>query len=242
MPSTLQVHPSLEIDTSVPRKNESLRHWAAKAAIVEQLRSNPSCTGEIETEKKTSDLIGDIRCELTESPPDIPQQFVVEVETPQSSKDRLRATTHHLRFGYDVYWVFTLEANAARRNTESTLEEHMSRRPSLGVISLEEGELSLGLPITWDDFSFPEPFLGRHEIYIPTYDRYEEFFDHGDFLIDGERAAIYRRPGSGKIYVSWSVDDQQQTLPQEPTWDIDTLLHRIRTGDVQRVSPVRGPP
>jgi hypothetical protein len=123
MASSVDVHPTLQLDHAVERKNESQRHWAIKAAISEKLRSNPACVGAIETEKKTSDLIGDIRCQLSESPSEMPEEFVVEIETAASNKDRLRATIDHLKFGYAVYWVFTVDAHAARRETEALLEE-----------------------------------------------------------------------------------------------------------------------
>jgi len=118
MSSLVDIHPTLQLDHTVERKNESHKHWAIKAAISDKLRSDPACVGTIETEKKTSDLIGDIRCQLSESPPDMPQRFVVEIETAASNKDRLRATIDHLRFGYAVYWVFTVDAYEARRETE----------------------------------------------------------------------------------------------------------------------------
>jgi Transposase and inactivated derivatives len=114
------------LDHTVERKNESHQHWAIKAAISNKLNSNSACVGDIETEKKTSDLIGDIRCQLSESPADMPERFAVEIETCASNKDRLRATIDHLRFGYAVYWVFTVDAHEDRRKTENLLDEYMS--------------------------------------------------------------------------------------------------------------------
>lgn len=242
MSSLVDIHPTLQLDHTVERKNESHKHWAIKAAISDKLHSDPACVGTIETEKKTSDLIGDIRCQLSESPPDMPQRFVVEIETAASNKDRLRATIDHLRFGYAVYWVFTVDAYEARRETEDLLDEFMTSTPSLGVASLADGELAFGTPIVWDEFSPPDPWLGSHELYVPTYDRYVAFFSHGDFTVDGNRVTIYRQPGSGKLYASRYHQNGQQTLPDRFPWKKDEFLKKIREGEIERVSPVRGPP
>ena len=126
MSNLVDIHPTVRLDHTVERKNESHQHWAIKAAISNKLNSNSACVGDIETEKKTSDLIGDIRCQLSESPADMPERFAVEIETCASNKDRLRATIDHLRFGYAVYWVFTVDAHEDRRKTENLLDEYMS--------------------------------------------------------------------------------------------------------------------
>ncbi|MFC7230562.1 hypothetical protein ACFQMM_02685 [Saliphagus sp. GCM10025308] len=242
MSSLVDIHPTLQLDHTVERKNESQQHWAIKAAISDRLHSDPACVGAIETEKKTSDLIGDIRCKLSESPPDMPHRFVVEIETPASNKDRLRATIDHLRFGYAVYWVFTIAAHEARREVEDLLAEFMTTRPSLGVASLADGELALGTPIVWDEFSSPDPWLGRHELYVPTYNRRVDCFDHGDFVVDGDRVAIFRQPGSEELYASRYLENGQQTLPERSPWQKVQFQENIREGVIERVSPVRGPP
>ncbi|WP_312908193.1 hypothetical protein [Natronosalvus caseinilyticus] len=242
MSALVDIHPTIRLDHTVERKNESQQHWAIKAAISDKLHADPSCVGAIETEKKTSDLIGDIRCHLSDSPPDMPQRSVVEIETAASNKDRLRATIDHLRFGYAVYWVFTVDAHEARRETEDLLDEFMTSTPSLGVASLADGELALGTPIVWDEFSPPDPWLGQHELYIPTYNRWGSCFDHGDFAVDGDRVAIYRQPGSGVLYASRYLENGQQTLPRHSPWKKDQFQESIREGEVERVSPVRGPP
>ncbi|MFC7018545.1 MULTISPECIES: hypothetical protein [Haloarcula] len=239
---TFTVHPAITLDSSVQQQNESEQHWAVKAAICDRLRSDPDYIGTIETEKKTSDLIGDIRCQLSESPSHMPQRFVIEVETAASNKDRLRATIGHLRFGYSVCWIFTVDAHEERRETENILEEFTTSEPSLGVASLADGELSLGTPVRWDEFSPPTPWLGRHELYIPTYNRYVNCFNHGDFKIEGNRVTIYRKPGRGQMYVSWHLENGQQTLPKRAGWDIDEFLKDVQQGKIERVSPVRGPP
>lgn len=242
MSSLVDIHPTIQLDHTVERKNESQQHWAIKAAISDRLHLDPACVGAIETEKKTSDLIGDIRCQLSESPPDMPQRSVIEIETAASNKDRLRATIDHLRFGYAVYWVFTVDADEARRETENLLDEFMTSMPSLGVASLADGELALGSPIVWDEFSPPDPWLGQHELYVPTYDRWVECFDHGDFAVDGDRVAVYRQPGSEKLYASRYLENGQQTLPEHSPWQKDQFQESIRDGEAERVSPVRGPP
>jgi hypothetical protein len=242
MPNLVDIHPTIRLDHTVERKNESQQHWAIKAAISDKFHSDSACTGAIETEKKTSDLIGDIRCQLSESPPHMPQEFVVEVETAASNKDRLRATIDHLRFGYAVYWVFTVDAHEARRETEERLDEFMTSTPSLGVVSLGDGEFSLGTPIVWDEFSPPDPWLGRHELYVPTYNRHDNCFNHGDFMIDGDRVTIYRQPGSGKLYTSQYLKNGQQTLPTPSPSKTDDFLEGIQKGEIERISPVRGSP
>jgi len=242
VPSTLTVHPAITLDSSIQQQNESEQHWAVKSAICDRLRSDPDYTGTIETEKKTSDLIADIRCQLTESPADVPQQFVVEVETSASNKDRLRATIDHLKFGFEVYWVFVADALTARRKTESILSDHMNSQPSLGVASLSDGEISLGAPIRWGEFDIPSRWLGHHELYVPTYDRGVDCFNHGDFTIDGERTTIYREHPRGRLYGSRYLDEKQQTLPEPLQQSPREFLDRLQTGDIERVSPVRGPP
>lgn len=242
MSEDLDIHPTIQLDDEVEQKNESSRHWAIKAAIVERLRSDSSIEGIVDTERKTSDLIGDVLCELSESPPGIPNRFVVEIETPSSNKDRVRATCDHLRFGYSVYWIFTKDAASARQSTEDELSEYMTTPPSFGIASLEDGRISMGSPIVWDEFSLPTPWLGRHELYIPTYDRYVSCFNHGDFEVENERVTVYRRPSSGVLFVSRYLEDGQRTLPQRASWETKEFLTGIRTGEIERVSPVEGPP
>ncbi len=242
MSGLLDIHPNLRLDYSVEQKNESRLHWAIKAAVVELLRSDAAVVGSIETERKTGELIGDIRCQLSESPPDIPQRFVVEVETPASDKERRRATLDHLRHGYAVFWVFTVDAVEDRRKTEELLGKHLSSRPSLGVASLVDGELSLGSPITWSEFEYQPPWLGDTELRIPTYDRYEDWFCHGDFDLDGRRVSIFRQPGSHELFVSHYRNDGQQTLPQRMSLSMAELRQRLREGEVVRQGPIRGPP
>ena len=235
-----EIHPRVRLDHRVERKNESVKHWAIKAAIVDLICSHPSAVGEVETEKKTSDLIADIRCNLSKSPSGVPKKFVVEIETECSTKNRLNATVDHLRFGYDVYWVFTAEALDKRETTEEILAEYMSSPLSLGVASLANGGISLGTPVTWDEFSFPSKVL-FNEIYVPTYDRWVCCYNHGDFVMDGERVTFYRPPDERVVYISRYLENGQQTLPERVTSRV-RLAKRMAKGEVERVSPVRGPP
>lgn len=242
MSNFVDIHPTIQLDPNTERKNESHHHWAIKAAIVNRFRSDPKYTGTIKTEKKTSDLIGDIRCQLTDSPPGVPHQFVVEVETEASDKDRLQSTIDHLRFGYATYWVFELAALAKRQETQERLQANMLIPPSLGVVSLPDGELTLGAPIKREEFQFPSPMMGCHEFYVPTYQRSASCFNHGDFSADGERITIYRRPGENEFYISRYLENGQQTLPQLAAPQNRDLLKRIERGEVKRIGPVRGPP
>lgn len=238
----IDIHPSLPLDPNVERQNESHHHWAIKSVIVNRLRSNPSYSGTIETEKKTSDMIADIRCQLTNSPPGVPHRFVIEIETAASNKDRVQSTIKHLRFGYSIYWVFEPEAMDARLETEGRLREYMSLPPSLGVVSLPDGELTLGAPITWEEFQFPSPMMGSHEFYVPTYQRSSSCFNHGDFSADDGRITVYRRPGDNEYYISRYLEGGQQTLPQLAHPDERDIPKQIERGVIKRVGPVQGPP
>lgn len=242
MSDIVDIHPSIQLDNSVEQKNESRLHWAVKAALVDRFRSDTAIVGTIETERKTGERIGDIRCQLSESPPELPKRFIVEIETAASNKDHHRATIDHLRHGYSVFWIFTRDALQDRRETEKLLSEHMSSRPSLGVASLVDGELSLGSAITWKEFEYQSPWLGRTEFQIPTYDRYADWYCHGDFDLDGQRVSILRQPGSHELFLSYYRDDGQQTLPQRTSLSMTELGQRIQDGDVERQGPVRGPP
>ncbi len=242
MTEWVDIHPTVNLDPLVERKNESHHHWAIKAAIVSILRSNPELVGEIETERKTGERIADIRCCLSDSPPDFPRRFAIEIETPASNKDRFQATRDHLVYGHSVYWVFTVDAIENRRTTENLLSEYLSSPPSLGVAALSDGELSLGSPITWDDFAYEPPWLARSEIYIPTYDRYKDWYCHGDFRFDDERVSIIRKPRRKELYISRYTKGGQQTLPQPSALSMEELLQRIDDGTIERESPVRGPP
>lgn len=242
MSDLLEIHPTLQLDRSIEQKNESRSHWAMKAAIVERLRSDTAIVGSIETERKTGERIGDIRCQLSESPPDLPQRFVVEVETVASDKDRYQATIDHLRHGYAVYWVFSVDAVQERQETEELLSEYLSTQPSLGVASLADGELSLGSPIKWCEFEYQSPWLGRTELRIPVRDRHADWYCHGDFKIDGRRVSVFRQPGDSELFVSQYVEDGQLTLPQRTSLSMAELRQRIREGDIERQGPIRGPP
>jgi len=98
-------------------------------------------------------------------------------------------------------------------------------------------ELSLGTPIVWDEFSPPDPWLGQHELYIPTYNRWVDWFDHGDFAVDGDRVAIFRQPNSGKMYVSRYLENGQQTLPEHfPGRKMNSLrkFERVKSNECLR--------
>jgi len=161
----------------------------------------------------------------------MPEKFVVEIETTASTKDRIRATIHHIRFGYAVFWVFTADALDSRQKTETLLDGHLMSTPSLGIASLPDGEVSLGTPITWDDFTFPTPVWGRHELYVPTYNRYESLFDHGDFILGDQQVTIYSQPTTNKLYLSRHLEDGQQTLPLRAPWKPSDLFKRIEMGE-----------
>lgn len=242
MTALVDIHPTLRLDHTVPRKNESHHHWAAKSVVVDVLRSDPALVGAIETEKKTGERIGDIRCCLSEAPPFMPRRFAIEIETSASDKDRHEATTDHIRHGYAVYWVFTSDAVDDRRTTERLLESYLSTPPSLGVVSLGDGELSLGSPITWEEFAYESPWLGHTELRIPTYDRRKEWYAHGDFRMGDKRVSILRQPGREELFASEYVGDDQQTLPKSFELSKAELQQRIQDGRAKRESPVRGPP
>jgi len=236
------IHSTIDLDQSVGRTNESVKHWAIKSAIVERFRTHPECHGTVETEKKTSDLIADVRCKFDESPPEIPENCVVEVQTAASDKDFRQATESHLRYGYAVYWVFDVNALNQRKTAEETLAEQMTSTPDLGVASLADGELTLGAPIIWEEFEFRVPLLGQREFYIPTYDRASKWYDHGEFLVNGERITIYRVANSSDYYIGQTYANGQQTLPRRSTWTRQELDRGIKEGDIRRISPVRGTP
>lgn len=242
MSRAVHIHPSIELDPTVERKGESELHWSIKAAIIHKFRSNPLCRGEVLDEKKTEELIGDVRCRFDRAPPDIPRNCVVEVQTDASDKDILRTTALHLRFGYAVYWVFDVEAINDQRDAEDVLADHMSTRPSLGIASLEDGELSLGSPVTWDSFDYAPQLHRRNELYIPTYCRKKKWFDHGEFDVDGERVTVYEVGGEATPYISTSSEEGQLTLPARSPWKREELFHEIRSGGIPRTVPVRGPP
>lgn len=236
------VHPTITLDPSVDRSNESETHWAIKSAIVDRFRTHPECRGTVETEKKTSDLIADVRCEFDETPADVPENCVVEVQTAASDKDLRRATENHLRHGYAVYWVFDVNALDQREKAEETLTEQMTTIPDFGVASLAEGEITLGAPITWEEFESRAPWLGQNELSVPTYDRASKWYDHGEFLVDSERVTIYRVAGSPDYFVGQTYKNGQQTLPRRSPWTRQELYRGIEDGEICRVSPVRGPP
>lgn len=232
----------LPLANSVTRQaGESFAHWAGKAAVVEWLETHPGIEGEIQTERKVEDLIADVRCNLTDSPPTIPEKVVIEVQTRHSSKDIVRNTRRYHRFGYCVYWVFLQNAAHKRRNAERALEDVMEPTPSLGIISLEDGELRLGQPITPTNLEEPEIRFCYNELYVPTYERFESTFDHGDFTAQGEKT-ISLISIDETLYLSEEVDATgQRTLPVKIT-GYDSCYTLFTQEDLHRASPVRGPP
>jgi len=235
---------SLELDESVPQqKKESWRHWADKAAIINWLRTNQKIKGTILAEKKVADKISDIRCECVKSPEGMPDRFVVEVQTEHADKNVLNLTQWYHRFGYAVYWVFDVHADQKRRNAEAILGEQMSGPASLGMISVGDGELQLGRPVTRESFEYnPDAPVPQVEFYIPTYDRTEHHYDHGDFEVHGDQMTIYSVDGSKEYYFSRVVDGSQRTLPQRNLLSNQELYQGIRENEITRVSPVRGAP
>lgn len=236
-------HPSrsqLELDESVPHQTkESWRHWANKAATVNWLRSH----GAIEPEKKVEDKIGDILCKCSQRPDGMPRRFVVEIPTELADKDVLKTTDRYHRFGFAVYWVFDVRAHQQRHDAETTLGEYMSSPASLGLIFVGDGELQLGQPITRERFDYtPDGRLARTEFYIPTYDRSEHHYDHGDFEVDGDRMTVYSIAGREEYYFSPVLDGGQRNLPQRALVSSAELYHGIQEGAIERVTPVRGAP
>lgn len=242
MQDWVEIDPSIRLDQRTERKNESHQHWAIKAALIDRLRSDSAYVGEIDDERKTEDLIGDIRCKLSKSPSDVPERFVIEVQTNRSDKDVVDATRRHLRFGFAVYWVYQVDAANKRREAEAALSKCMSAPPSLGVASLPEGELRLGSPIMWDEFEMQSPKMSCNELYVPTYARSAQCFNHGVFTLDGHRFTIYRFLDRDALYVSWHGSDGQQTLPQTSPWSWPELSQRLKEGELSRISPVAGRP
>lgn len=242
MDELVSIDRSIRLDQHVERKGESHLHWAIKAAIIDLIRSDPDFQGKIEDEKKTGELIADIRCVLSESPSDVPNRLVVEVQTNNSDKEVVDATRRHLRFGYAVYWVYDVDAAQKRRAAEAELSEYMSTRPSLGVASLPDGELSLGEPVTWNEFDMESPKMARNEFYVPTYDRKAPCFDHGTFQKEGHQFTIYSFLDEESLYVSWHGADDQRSLPKVPEWSWPELNRYFQEGKIKRISPVGGPP
>lgn len=232
----------LGLDYSVERqKGESWTHWAMKAAIVFWLRSHPDVTGAIETERKVEDLIADVRCEFNSAPAGIPQRCVFEAQTSHSNKDIVRATARYHRFGYSVLWLFDKDASGDRRDAERELSEYMSNTPSLGLISLEDGEIQLGQPIDPDTFESPFPKMAVNELYVPTHERKQPAFDHGDFGYCGEQLALVTV--DNELFITHKVDSAgQRTLPQPAPWTKKELSTAIFDEQLERRGPVRGPP
>lgn len=236
------VHPTIDLDLEVAQTNESKLHWSIKSAIIHRFRSNPNLNGLVEHEKKTGDLIADVRCQFDRTTQNVPKQCVVEVQTSGSNKDVVRTTAKHLKYGFAVYWVYDINAIDARERAEAQLENQMSSTPQLGVASLKEGELTLGAPITWDEFELEAPILGVSEMYVPTYHRHRPCYDYGDFLLDGDRVTIYRVKNEPGYFVSEKYDDGQHTLPMRSKRVGNRLYRGIEDESIKRISPVRGPP
>lgn len=236
------IHPTIGLDDTVDRVGESEVHWAIKAAIVNRFRTNPAYRGTVKTEKKTSDLTADVLCEFDEAPPDTPQKCVVEVQTSASDKDVLRTVEDHLRHGYAVYWVYDVDALEDREEAEETLETQINSIPSFGAAALEAGELSLGAPIIWDEFEFRTPGMGQNELYVPVHYRWEQWYNHGEFIVNGGRVMVYRVAGESEFFTSRTYDDGQQTLPRSASLEPQEFYRGIKTGEIRRASPVRGPP
>jgi hypothetical protein len=109
------------------------------------------------------------------------------------------------------------------------------------LISVEEGELQLGRPVTWQNFESSSPKLAFNELYVPTHHRKKPAFDHGDFEEKGERVSLVSI--DDQMYVASQVGENgQRTLPQPAPWNQEELSRAIRLEEVERVGPVRGPP
>lgn len=233
----------LPLDETIDQQaGESFGHWAGKAAVVEYLNRHPAVAGTVEVERKVEDLIADIRCNLTSTPPDVPEWCVIEVQTNRSTKNVLQATRRYHRFGYAVFWIFHHDAAQQRRTAEATLEEQLADPPALGRLSLSGGELDLGKPLRPGDLATQRPVLTCNEMYIPTYHRPRQAYDHGDFTIGDEgRLALLTIDDS--LYVSHEIEDTgQRTLPYPHTEDPLDIATAFRTNTITRTSPVRGPP
>lgn len=236
------VHPTIDLDLEVAQTNESKLHWSIKAAIIQRFHSNPGLDGLIQSEKKTGELIADVRCQFEQTTDTVPKQCVVEVQTSGANKDIVQATAKHLKYGYAVFWVYDIDAIDAREEAEELLENRMSSTPQLGVASLGEGELTLGAPITWDEFELGAPMFGVSEMYVPTYYRHRPCYDYGDFLLDGAEVTIYRVEDEPGYFVSKKYDNGQHTLPMRSNRIGKRLYRGLEDNSIKRISPVRGPP
>lgn len=234
----------LPLDKSIEQQEgESWTHWASKAATVKWFDEHPQFEEEsVKTEKKVEDLIADIRAEFFATPSGIPERFVVELQTRYSDKNIVQATRRYHRFGYAVFWLFDKEAARKRRDAERALTEHMTETPSLGLISVEDGEFQLGYPITSEMLTAPSTNLTFNELYVPTYERTEQAYDHGDFIhSSGDQVSILSV--DDEFCISRQVSSEgQRTLPIASSWTHQEITNAISEGELQRCGPVRGPP
>lgn len=233
----------LPIDQSVRRQEgESFVHWAGKAAVVEYLNTHDRVAGSVAVERKVEDLIADVRCTLSETPAEFPERFVVEVQTKHSKKDFLQTTRRYHRYGFAVFWIFHTDAYQQRRTAEETLADHMEVRPSLGLLSLVDGELQFGHPLEPGDLATQRPTMTCNEMYIPTYHRHRHAYDHGDFTITNDEELAIITIGD-TVHISHTIDEEgQRTLPRPLEDDPTDIASAFQSNSISRTSPVRGPP
>lgn len=188
-------------------KSESDKHLWGKAELLHRKRNeiDPWFPGTYHFEQKLADRVPD--CHVNGALRRVWIEFVVHSDQPYRVKTR-----HALRLGFDVYWVFHVDHCDRIEDAKQALSPELQSSVEFGVFDPSTGQLSLGDPITFDNYEFRVQSLREFDVewingyrgWSCEYVQPDGFkiggFLLGEFEIAGHQCRVYSVNPMGSYY------------------------------------------
>ena len=155
------------------------------------IKSLPSFEGVVEAESEVAGRRTDVlvtrnrKGNLAGSQP-----LAIEIHYKNSSPQERQRTRRFLRQGLKVCWVHHVDSRNDQKKTKDILREEMKETLELGVADMEERFLSLGIPISFDNYKYT---IGPKDIPVefhPKRTHEERQFCYGEFDFWGRSGDI----------------------------------------------------
>jgi len=222
---------------------ESPRHLWPKIELYrrKQREEEPFFAGQYLFEKKASDLVPDLQ---------IRGDRFRWIEFVAGSKQNFREKTRQAqRLGFDIYWVFHVEYKDQITKARDALAPDLKKSIEFGIYDPENNQISLGTPITFDNYEFvvedfgefiPDRISGYRgwRVGLERKDHTGFGFGLGTFQLEGFRYRLLALGPGGLMFGSLPLGDFDDYDPWE--WPSERWLKRkTRTGDIVRLGPAK---
>jgi hypothetical protein len=221
--------------------DESTTHLWGKLALHRRrhARRRPWFRGTYEYECIVADLIPD--CIVSDPEPKAWIEFVAS-----PGHQYKRKTDMALRFRYPIYWVFHAGADTARRAAADALDARLDAPVSFGTFDPEYDRLTLGEPITFENYRVP--VTDRHMLSVPfvrgrragaaSVPRTDHGYDLGWIQVGQQARRVSTTKDGQRIRL---VPPGQSVAHIEPIALADggtQFARRVAAGDVERIGPI----